>query len=149
MTCKQGWTSPPDNQGQHHTIPKVLLSPNNQRLKWLWYYLKVSRVNRPVSSKESIKKEFGFKLNQLFHHNSSKAAINHTRRWLRLSGLSSHRRNYAPLFPCEVNIPWGHRPREIFTSKGNNSVESLTHTLIIVFIIFGNVFFCKLHTGNS
>jgi hypothetical protein len=44
--------------------------------------------------KFALKKSSGFKTNSLFHHNSSKSAINHTRMRLGLSALSSHRHDY-------------------------------------------------------
>ena len=44
--------------------------------------------------KDTLKKSSGYKTKSLFHHNSSKAAINHTRMRLGLSGLSSHRHDY-------------------------------------------------------
>jgi hypothetical protein len=46
------------------------------------------------SFKEHLKKTVGYKVNPNFHHNSSKAAINHTRIRLGLSGLSSQRFHY-------------------------------------------------------
>jgi hypothetical protein len=44
--------------------------------------------------KENLKKTIRYKTNPNFHHNSSKAAINHTRIRLGLSGLSSQRFHY-------------------------------------------------------
>jgi hypothetical protein len=44
--------------------------------------------------KEHLKKSSGFKTNKLYHHDSNKAAINHTRIRLGLSGLSSQRSDY-------------------------------------------------------
>ena len=46
------------------------------------------------SFKEKLKHLIGFKTNKLFHHDSSKAAINLTRIRLGLSGLSSQRHDY-------------------------------------------------------
>jgi hypothetical protein len=46
------------------------------------------------SFKDKLKKETNSKPNPLYHHDSSKAAINHTRIRLGLSGLSYHRYNY-------------------------------------------------------
>jgi hypothetical protein len=47
-----------------------------------------------ASFKDYQKKTTGYKTNPNYHHNSSKAAINHTRIRLGLSGLSSQRFNY-------------------------------------------------------
>ena len=44
--------------------------------------------------KQHLKKSSGHKTNKLFHHNSNKAAVNHTRIRLGLSGLSSQRCDY-------------------------------------------------------
>jgi hypothetical protein len=46
------------------------------------------------SFKNFLKNSSGQKTNKLYHHNSSKAAISHTRMRLGLSGLSAHRHNY-------------------------------------------------------
>ena len=59
--------------------------------------------------KDKLKKESGPKPNPLFHHDCSKAAINHTRLRLGLSGLSSHRYNYKHItdpkcLTCDANL---------------------------------------------
>jgi hypothetical protein len=61
-----------------------------------WNNLKDQTKNLPSldTFKEHLKKESGSKPNPLYHHDSSKAAINHTRIRLGLSGLSSHRCKY-------------------------------------------------------
>jgi hypothetical protein len=46
------------------------------------------------SFKDTLKKTTGFKVNKLYCHNNSKAAIAQTRMRLGLSGLSAHRHNY-------------------------------------------------------
>ena len=46
------------------------------------------------SFKDSIKKATGYRVNKLYHHDSSKAAISQTRMRLGLSGLSAHRHHY-------------------------------------------------------
>jgi hypothetical protein len=62
--------------------------------------------------KEFQKKTCGYKTNQLYHHYLSKAAINHTRLRLGLSGLASHRHDYnhidnpkCPLCPARCEDP--------------------------------------------
>jgi hypothetical protein len=52
------------------------------------------------SFKNTLKNSSGQKTNKLYHHDSSKAAISHTRMRLGLSGLSAHRFNYN-----HINIP--------------------------------------------
>jgi hypothetical protein len=53
------------------------------------------RLSKTIDSfKYTLKKSSGFKTNNLFHHNSSKVAISHTRMRLGLSGLCSHRHDY-------------------------------------------------------
>ena len=47
-----------------------------------------------LSFKEFLKKSTTQKTNKLYHHDSSKAAMTHTRMRLGLSGLSSHRHDY-------------------------------------------------------
>ena len=54
-----------------------------------------SRNSTSINSfKDKLKKSTGTKTNKLYHHDSSKAAINHTRMRLGLSALSSQRHDY-------------------------------------------------------
>jgi hypothetical protein len=61
-----------------------------------WNNLDNGTKNLPSlnSFKDNLKKTSSPKPNPLFHHDCSKAAINHTRIRLGLSGLSAHRFNY-------------------------------------------------------
>jgi hypothetical protein len=86
--------------GMNITVPPVRTTSYQKSFFPLtisnWNDLKpaVRDVGTLNTFKEHLKKSSGFKTNKLFHHNSNKDAINHTRIRLGLSGLSSQRCDY-------------------------------------------------------
>jgi hypothetical protein len=54
----------------------------------------IREINSMTGFKDHQKKYSGYKCNRLYHHNCSRAAVNHTRLRLGLSGLASQRYDY-------------------------------------------------------
>jgi hypothetical protein len=98
-----------------------------------WNFLPDQTKNLPSidAFKDTLKKESGSKPNPLYHHDSSKAAINHTRIRLGLSGLSSHRHNYKHITDpkCPTCDAKTEDPTHFFLTCPTYS--TLRHNLII------------------
>jgi hypothetical protein len=101
--------------GTNITMPQIRTSTYQKSYfpqtihDWNELSLAVRSIGTIASFKEYQKKNSGYKVNTLFHLYSSRAAINHTRIRLGLSGLASQRFNYNHItdpkcLQCNANV---------------------------------------------